>query len=434
MDRLVDFVNTATIGLHWVGPDGIILWANPADYEPLGYTAAEYIGRNIADFHADSHIIEDMLARLKRTERLQEYPARLRCKDGSVREVRITSSARFGNDGNFVHTYCLTRDVTEEIAAEERMLLLNEASDLLSSSLDFEATLASLMTLCVPRLADWCAVEIIGEDGVSEQLAVAHVDPGKIELARELRQRFPLDPDAARGVPHVLRTGKTEYLEEIPDELLREVAKNPEHEQILRSLGLSSYVIVPIALHGLVLGALTLVSAESKRRYNRRDVELAQEFATRAAQAIEHTRLYREAHQTRQEAEDVAQRFSLLANLSAVLAPSLEPDDALTQLARFIVSTLADYCVAYRLEDDGTIHRVTLAHADPAHQQLVEDLVRAGPPKLNDPYGAGAVLRTGEPVLASEIPAELLQRAAQNSEHLQVLHSNSPRDRALSCL
>lgn len=421
-------MSTAAVGLHWLGSDGTILWANPAGYEPLGYTPAEYIGRNIAAFCADVHVIEDMLARLKRAEHLNEYPLRLCCKNGSVRELLVTSRASANSDNNTFGTYCFyTRDALGETAAEERLRLLGEASSLLSSSLDFEATLSSLAKLCVPRLADWCAVEIVGEDSSSQQVAVAHVDPNKVELARELRRRFPPDPGAPQGVPNVLRTGEAEYLEEIPDELIASAARNAEHEHILRSLGLRSYVIVPIALRGRILGALTLVSAESNRRYGRRDVELAQEIAARAAQAIENARLYREANQARQAAEEAAQQLGLLVSLSEVVAPSLEPDDALKQLARFIVSTLADYCIAYWLEDDGTIRRVALAHADSSQQGLVEDLVCAGPPKLDDPYGAGAVLRTGEPVLASEIPAELLHRAAQNAEHVQVLRQLAPR-------
>lgn len=426
-DRLADFVTTVTVGLHWIGPDGTLLWANPADYEPLGYTVEEYVGRNIADFYADSRVMEDMMRRLKRAERLEDYPAQLRCKDGSTRDVRITAGGRFESNGSFVHAYCFTRDVTGEIAAEERIRLLGKASDLLSSSLDFEATLSALVRLCVPQLADWCAVEIAGDNGISQQLAVAHIDPEKIELAQELRRRYPPDPNAPRGVPYVLRTGEPEHGEEISDELIKSATRNPEHESILRSLGLKSYIIVPIALRGRVLGALTLVSAESGRRYGSRDIALAQELATRAAQAIENARLYRDARQARQDAEDAARRLGLLASLSERVAPSLEPEDALRQLAGFIVSTLADYCIAYRLEDDQTIRRVALAHADPNQQQLVEDLVRAGPPKLDDPYGAGAVLRRGEPILASSIPDGLLRRTAQNPEHLRVLERLLPR-------
>ena len=108
---LRDFVETSTIGLHWVGADGTILWANQAELDLLGYTREEYIGRNIAEFHADEAVINDILACLSRGETLRDHPARLRHRDGSIRHVLINSSVLF-EDGKFVHTRCFTRDIT----------------------------------------------------------------------------------------------------------------------------------------------------------------------------------------------------------------------------------------------------------------------------------------------------------------------------------
>jgi PAS domain S-box-containing protein len=123
--RLSDFVETASIGLHWVGPDGTILWANRYEMEMLGYSRDEYIGRNIAEFHAERPIIEDILARLTRGEKLLNYPSQLVCKDGSRRHVLINSCVRF-EDGKFRHTQCYTRDVTELRLAEEQRARLFE--------------------------------------------------------------------------------------------------------------------------------------------------------------------------------------------------------------------------------------------------------------------------------------------------------------------
>jgi len=109
---LRDFVETSTIGLHWVGEDGTILWANQAELDLLGYTRDEYIGRNIAEFHADQAVINDILACLSRGDTLRDHPARLRHRDGSIRHVLINSSVLF-EDGKFVHTRCFTRDVTD---------------------------------------------------------------------------------------------------------------------------------------------------------------------------------------------------------------------------------------------------------------------------------------------------------------------------------
>jgi signal transduction histidine kinase len=132
-------------------------------------------------------------------------------------------------------------------------------------------------------------------DGTTEQLAVAHVDPAKVELARELRRRYPRDPNAARGVPQVSRTGQAELLAEIPDTLLVAAAHDPEHLRIARELGLRSAMIVPLTARGRTWGAITLVAAESGRRYGRDDLAFAEELARRAALAIDNARLYREA-------------------------------------------------------------------------------------------------------------------------------------------
>jgi PAS domain S-box-containing protein len=115
--ELADFFENATVGLHWVGPDGTILRANRAELEMLGYSRQEYIGRPIADFHADREVIDDILQRLKQGEKLNECPARLRCKDGSIKDVLIDSSALFRH-GHFVHTRCFTRDITKRKRAE----------------------------------------------------------------------------------------------------------------------------------------------------------------------------------------------------------------------------------------------------------------------------------------------------------------------------
>jgi PAS domain S-box-containing protein len=115
-----DLAETASIALHWVGPDGTILWANRAELDLLGYSAEEYIGRNISEFHVDAPVIDDILNRLCRGERLREYEARLKAKDGSIRHVIIDSSVLF-EDERFIHTRCFTRDVTQRKNAEKAL-------------------------------------------------------------------------------------------------------------------------------------------------------------------------------------------------------------------------------------------------------------------------------------------------------------------------
>ncbi|MDB6007178.1 MAG: hybrid sensor histidine kinase/response regulator [Prosthecobacter sp.] len=110
--KLQDFVENASIGLHWVGPDGLIIWANRTELDLLGYTREEYFGHHINEFHADPPVIEDILTRLTGGQTLRDHEARLRCKDGSIRLVSISSNALF-EEGRLVHTRCFTQDITE---------------------------------------------------------------------------------------------------------------------------------------------------------------------------------------------------------------------------------------------------------------------------------------------------------------------------------
>ncbi|MDX6613269.1 MAG: hypothetical protein QOD75_2455, partial [Blastocatellia bacterium] len=121
--ELTDFIENATLGMHWVAKDGIIKWANRAEIDLLGYSLDEYIGHHVTEFHADQEVISDILERLRNGEELHNYEARLKAKDGSIRHVLISSNV-FWENGEFVHTRCFTRDVTDRKRAEEASLHL----------------------------------------------------------------------------------------------------------------------------------------------------------------------------------------------------------------------------------------------------------------------------------------------------------------------
>jgi PAS domain S-box-containing protein len=110
--ELDDFLENGTGALHWVNGSGVVIWANRADYELLGYTREEYIGNHIAKFHADKHVIEDILNRLMNRETIKNYPARLLRKNGGIKHVLINSNVMWKGE-EFVHTRCFTRDISE---------------------------------------------------------------------------------------------------------------------------------------------------------------------------------------------------------------------------------------------------------------------------------------------------------------------------------
>jgi PAS domain S-box-containing protein len=205
-----------------------------------------------------------------------------------------------------------------EQALRKRMTFLAEASELLASSLDYNRTLRRLAQLCVPGLADWCAIDMLGPEGTIERLAVAHEDPEKVRWAYELQERYPPDPDAPRGVANVLRTGVAEFLPTIPQELLDEALGDDEElRQIVDELGLTSSIAVPLNARGRTLGALSLVTADTHPPFTQADFELALELAGRAAVAVDNSRLYREA----ERGANAAQALAYVADGVVLLDP-----------------------------------------------------------------------------------------------------------------
>lgn len=193
---------------------------------------------------------------------------------------------------------------------QARTAFLAEASNVLASSLDYETTLASVAHLAVPRIADWCGVDIVQADGTVRSLAVAHVDPTKVELARELQRRVPYDPNSPVGVPNVLRTGRPEIIREIPDELLAASISEEDLLEMVRDLGLRSSMVVPLIARGHTIGAITLVAAESGRLFTDADLDFATDLAGRAALAVDNARLYRESQELAAHQEAILQQMA----------------------------------------------------------------------------------------------------------------------------
>jgi serine phosphatase RsbU (regulator of sigma subunit)/putative methionine-R-sulfoxide reductase with GAF domain len=226
----------------------------------------------------------------------------------------------------FAGQCALALERTRATAAEKRLsgwfAFLSDASKALGSSLDYEETLAEVGRLMVPRLADWFACDLLIGDRVN-LVTVAHADPTKVAWAWELRGRFPPKLDAPTGLPSVLRTGRSELYETITDEQLEASAETPDELRLIRDLGLRSVMIVPLVARQEVVGALTLVWAESGRRYDHNDLARAEELAARIATAIDNARLFG-AQLAAYESERVTrERTERLQRFTSRLAPAL---------------------------------------------------------------------------------------------------------------
>jgi PAS domain S-box-containing protein len=209
--------------------------------------------------------------------------------DGQTRWIEAYGHLLLDEAGNPSQLGGLCIDVTDRKKIEQNLQFLAQASAELASFVDLQTTLNKVAQLAVPHFADWCAVDMVEGDSLN-RVAVAHIDPFKIELARDLRRRFP--PDQNSGTWKVIRSGQAVLVPEMTREMIEASIADPEYRAALLALGLKSYIGAPLTSHGKTIGVLTFIWAESRRTYTPADLALAEDLARRAAIAVENMRLY----------------------------------------------------------------------------------------------------------------------------------------------
>jgi signal transduction histidine kinase len=187
-------------------------------------------------------------------------------------------------------------DIHDRKRHAEEAAFINEVTEVLGLSLDYEETMRSVARLCVPAIADWCSIDIAREGEPYERLVIEHTDPEKARIVAELDRTYRMAAEVD-PIVEVLRTGVAQVVEHVPDDVLVAAAHDEQHLSFIRDVGIRSWILAPMVARGRTLGVISVVTAESGRRFTNDDLPLIEEIARRAATAIDNARLYREAEE-----------------------------------------------------------------------------------------------------------------------------------------
>ena len=519
--ELADFLAHAAVGLHWIGPEGTILWANQAELDLLGYPGEEYIGHHIAEFHADPDVAVDILQRLTCGETLHDYEARLLCRDGGIKHVLIDSDVLWEDD-RFIHARCITRDITAYRRVEQRAAVEHAVTRVLAESATLTEAAPRLLQTVGTSLgwkvgAFWCvdprdnvlrcrnlwqapSVTVAAFAACTRECTLAPGVglPGRVwasgtpawvaDVSED--DRFPCAPIAARDGPHgalgfpLLRgreiLGVVEFFSRMirpPDDALLQMAAtvgsqigqfmargrveaaleqsrrrlqglfdhaldailfaddearyvdaNPaacaltgySREELL---GLSVWDLTPAPErdHGRELWKAFLADGHQHGEYTlacKGGRHLAVEYRA-VAHIVPGLHLSVLHDITARKQSEARQRF--LAEASTRLAGSLDYETTLATVARLAVPFLADWCLIDMLEKGGSIRRLAVAHADPAKEVFLRDLQGHYPLDPEQPHAILAALHTGRPRLYPELSEERLAAEVRDAEHLRRL-------------
>jgi PAS domain S-box-containing protein len=340
--ELHDFLENGAIGLHWVGPDGQILWANRAELDMLGYSEEEYFGHHIAEFHVSRPIIDDILARLARGETLHDYPAQLRAKSGRILDVLINANVLW-EEGHFLHTRTFTRDVTEEMNARRALIeadarlqaehaevqRLYEREAAARRDIEHAQKRTAVLQALAAALVEAATPEAIGETLMHEAVVNLEAEVGRFLLVDPENQvllsvaqagydggpmgDLPIDFDQSR-LSLAVKQRRGIF-----------VSSNLEQARLFPQLPASpqeAWATVPVIASDEPVAVMGF-GWKGGRQFPPDDIDLMFAFARLAAQALERSRLYSAEMQSRRQAELATDRLTRLQRITMALAETM---------------------------------------------------------------------------------------------------------------
>ncbi|MBL7546188.1 MAG: response regulator [Bdellovibrionaceae bacterium] len=335
-DKLEIILEGITDGVSVFDREGRFIYANQVGARMCGFKSVEEMLATPTSAVMDKYIILDENGQVFPNEKLPgrlalkgiknppETILQIEMKNTGKRSWAIVNSAPiFDDHGEVLYAVSIFRDFTIHKENENSLKnrestfrLIADAGVILNSSMDYLVTLKKLCELIVPILADWCVIDIISENS-EPQMIVWHWNPEMREWAAEKQKKYRPDWRSDLGVSRVINTGTAERIEVITDEMLQASTENTDHLEDIKKLGMSSVMIVPILGNRTVVGAITFIASESKRKFSSFDLTLAEDLGRRAGLAIEKAILYESERKARELAENANNsKSTFLANMS----------------------------------------------------------------------------------------------------------------------
>ena len=318
--RFMALVNSNIVGIVLGDMSGRIYKANDAFLKMAGYTRADLAAGKVrwSLLTSPESAPEDQraLAELQEKGTAGPWEKEYTRKDGSRVPVLI-GLARLGATGS--QTIGFVLDLSERKRAEGALRLIAQASRVLASSPDFPDAVNRIAHLLVPTLGDWCVIHVLDEEGNVQRAAVAAADPAQASLARQWMEAPPPAPEAIQPLLQALRTGKTQLLKGVSDELWPAMINSEARVAVMRQVGATSMLVVPFIVRGHLTGWASFLTTRPGRTYQPPDITLAEEVAHHVAQALDNARLYQEAREAN------AAKDQFLAVLSHELRNPLSP-------------------------------------------------------------------------------------------------------------
>lgn len=425
--RNATVVQTALDCIITIDHEGRIIEWNPAAERVFGRPREEVLGHQLA---------ETIIPPRFRDAHYRGFARYLETGDGPIlgRRIEVEGMRRDGSSfpcelaisrvplpGPPTFTAYL-RDLTDQRRLRSTQELLLRASKVLLKYLDTERMLRELSQVVVPAFADWYSVDVVETDQTIRRLETTHRDPSKIGVANQLASRYASRPESPHGPRRVIRTGRSQLVGDVTPDVLRDIARDDEHYRLLQTLGLRSFISVPLRGREAIHGAITFVTAESDRRYDSYDLEVAEELASRAGQAIENARLFADVEEGRQLLEQQAgeleaQAAELESTTSDLEVSNLELRTANEALAKRTAE-------AERARAEAEVARNEADEANRAKSEFLAAMSHELRTPLNAIMGYAQLLDVGIHGSVNESQHADLGRIQRSSKHLLGLISD----------